>query len=59
MGLSNSNKQDCQAIIHSFPKHCETSVKDLVAPADIKTISKNSHLISNCTEIKAERFVKI
>jgi hypothetical protein len=40
-------------------KHCDTSVKDIVVPADIKTIAKNSHLNSNCTEMRAERFVDI
>jgi hypothetical protein len=40
-------------------KHCATSVKDIVVPADIKTIAKNFHLISNCAEMKAERFVEI
>jgi len=33
-------------------------VKDIGVPADIKTIAKNIHLISNCPEMKAERFVE-
>ena len=40
-------------------KHCAISVNDVGIPADINTTTKNIHLISNCTEIKAERFAKI
>jgi hypothetical protein len=39
--------------------HCAASGKDLVVPADIKTIAENIHLISNCAEVKAERWVEI
>jgi len=39
--------------------YCTTSVKDLVVLADINTVAKNTHLISNCTGINAERFVDI
>jgi hypothetical protein len=42
-----------------FLKHCATSVKYLVVPANMKTIAQNIHLILNCTEIKAQRFVDI
>ena len=35
-----------------------TSVKELAMPADIKPITKNTHPISNCAEILAERFVE-
>jgi hypothetical protein len=40
-------------------KRCAPSVKDLVVLADIKAIATKIHLNSNCTEIKAERFVEI
>jgi len=42
-----------------FPKYCAISVKDISVPADINTTAKNIHLISNCTQIKAGRFVEI
>jgi hypothetical protein len=42
-----------------FLKHCATSVKYLVVPANMKTIAQNIHLILICTEIKAQRFVDI
>ena len=54
-----------QAALHEIPvaifskKHCAISVKDVGIPADINTTTKNIHLISNCTEIKAAWFAKI
>jgi hypothetical protein len=38
-------------------RHLQHRLKNLDAPADIETITKNMGLILNCIEIKAERFV--
>jgi hypothetical protein len=43
----------------AFLNSAQHLFKDLVVPADIKAIVRNIHLISNCTEIKAERFLEI
>ena len=42
-----------------FSKHWAISVKDIDVPADINTTAKDIYLISNCTQIKARRFVEI
>jgi hypothetical protein len=38
--------------------YCATSVKDIEIRADINSTAKNTYLISNCTEIDAERFLE-